>query len=126
MVTLNISTNKKQEFIDITEEIQKHINQEEGLCSLFVKHTTCGITITENADPDVKEDLLNSLNKIVPESDSYKHAEGNSPAHIKSTLVGFSLTIPLKENKLQLGTWQSVVLCEFDGPRQRNIELVIR
>jgi len=126
MVTVNISTNKKQEFIDVTEEIQKHITKEEGICSLFIKHTTCGITITENSDPDVKHDILNFLEKIVPENDFYQHAEGNSPAHIKSTLIGLSLTIPIRNKKLQLGTWQSVVLVEFDGPRQREIEIVIQ
>lgn len=92
-----------------------------GVCHLFVPHTTAGIIVNENADPDVCADILNWLQTAVPESGQYRHAEGNAPAHIKATLVGQSATIPLEDGHLLLGTWQGVFLAEFDGPRQRNI-----
>jgi len=93
----------------------------EGLCVVYVPHTTAGITINEAADPSVKADLLMELNKIVPFQDRYQHTEGNSAAHIKATLVGSSVTIPITGGSLALGTWQGIYFCEFDGPRRRQV-----
>lgn len=121
-----ISTGSHSEFRDITGEIEAFINKHnltEGFCNIFVPHTTCGLTINENADPDVKKDMLMELDKVVPLNDGYKHMEGNSAAHIKSSLLGFSLTLPVVGGRLLLGTWQGIYLCEFDGPRNRKIRI---
>jgi secondary thiamine-phosphate synthase enzyme len=96
---------------------------EEGICHLYVPHTTAGITINESADPSVVMDILQALDAIVPESGKYSHLEGNSPAHIKSSLVGHSAMILIHEGKMALGTWQGIFFCEFDGPRSRRIFL---
>jgi len=93
-----------------------------GICVLFVQHTTCGLTINENADPDVKSDMLGFLNRLIPQyDDHFRHFEHNSDAHIKSSLVGSSVTVPFENGKLCLGRWQGIYLCEFDGPREREI-----
>lgn len=110
-------------FVDITARVREivrdsHIQQ--GMCQVFVPHTTAGVTINENADPAVVSDMLAALGSMVPEL-SYRHAEGNSPAHVKSSLVGCSLTLPVEANDLALGTWQAIYFCEFDGPRQRKV-----
>lgn len=118
---MKIQTNQKQEFIDITNKISELINIEEGICIVYCPHTTAGLTINEGADPAVRKDILNTLNKLVPNNLDYKHLEGNSPAHIKASLMGSSLNILIEEDKLKLGTWQSVFFCEFDGPRNRNV-----
>ena len=118
----NIKTEKRVEFIDITTAVKKIIVSEnftEGLCSVFVPHTTAGITINEAADPDVVKDILKHFEKKVPYNDEYLHAEGNSAAHIKTLITGSSVTIPVKEGKLVLGTWQGIYFCEYDGPRNR-------
>ena len=120
---ITITTSKKQELIDITEKINSLVNIESGICHLFVPHTTAAITINENADPDVKEDLLNALNKIIPNM-PYKHSEGNSPAHIASSLLSPSLTIPIENKKLKLGTWQGILFYEGDGPRNRKLIII--
>lgn len=122
--TLSVQTNSRTEFIDITHELQKLLTQEgirEGVAYLWVPHTTAAITINENADPSVRKDILKELNKIVPFEDNYSHYEGNSAAHIKSSLVGCSLSLLIENGKLQLGTWQGVFFCEFDGPRRRQV-----
>ena len=109
---------------DITRQIDPIINKsgiQNGVCIAYVPHTTCGITINENADPAVPADILKSINKLVPFDDSYSHAEGNSAAHIKASLFGSSVNIIIEKGALVLGTWQSVFLCEFDGPRTRKI-----
>jgi secondary thiamine-phosphate synthase enzyme len=119
-----IKTQTKQELIDITSQVERAVREvgvREGLCSVFVPHTTAGVTINENADPGVKEDILMSLSRLIPPSAPYKHAEGNSPAHIKASLVGSSVQIPISEGHLQLGTWQGIIFCEFDGPRSREV-----
>ena len=106
-------------FIDITGQVRKIVasgNVQNGLCQIFVPHTTAGVTINENADPDVVTDMLAALGKIVPDL-HYRHSEGNSPAHVKSSLVGCSITVPISEGRLCLGTWQGIYFCEFDGPR---------
>lgn len=110
-------------FIDITGQVRKIVasgNVQNGLCQIFVPHTTAGVTINENADPDVVMDMLAALGKMVPDL-HYRHSEGNSPAHVKSSLVGCSLTVPIAEGRLCLGTWQGIYFCEFDGPRTRKV-----
>ena len=109
---------------DITQQIQLIVNKsgiKNGVCYVYIPHTTAGVTINENADPDVKSDILMEINKIIPLNDSYRHMEGNSAAHIKASLFGNSETIFLKEGRLQMGTWQGVFFCEFDGPRTRQV-----
>ena len=110
--------------IDITPQIQSIITAsgiKNGICYVFIPHTTAGISINENADPDVKSDILKEINKVIPFKDSYRHMEGNAAAHIKSSLFGNSETIFLEDGRLQLGTWQGIFFCEFDGPRTRQV-----
>lgn len=124
MVVLNIKTTSKTEFIDITAKVQEAVGTTgltEGLCMLYVLHTTAAVTINESADPSVKSDILMVLNEVVPWEAQYRHGEGNSPAHIKSTLVGASELIAVENGRLVLGTWQGVFFCEFDGPRTRRV-----
>ena len=119
-----ISTELETELIDITSNIEKLIKDSkvtEGICSVFVPHTTAGIVINENADPSVKRDFLVELNKMVPDREYYTHAEGNSSAHIKTNIVGSSETIFIENGRLLLGTWQGIFFCEFDGPRTRTV-----
>jgi secondary thiamine-phosphate synthase enzyme len=121
---LNISTGSQTELIDITDKIQNVLSEsniQSGICQVFIPHTTAGITINENADPSVKRDILNELNKVIPFDDNYHHSEGNSAAHIKSSVTGVSLSLLVEDNRLQLGTWQGIYFCEFDGPRSRKI-----
>jgi len=127
-ITLSVQTSSKTELLDITDKINKKIesfNIVDGVCMLFVPHTTAGITINESADPSVKQDILMVLNKIIPWKENYKHLEGNSPAHIKTSLVGSSELINIQSGKMVLGTWQGVFFCEFDGPRNRKLNLTI-
>ncbi len=126
--TLQIKTENHTEFVDITKRIQEVVinsKVKNGVCYIFVPHTTAGITINENADPDVKSDMLMELNKIVPFDDNYKHIEGNSSAHIKASLLGFSETVFIEDRQLLLGTWQGIYFCEFDGPRVRKVYVKI-
>lgn len=128
MVTLEISSSKQTEMLDITREVRQAIREagvDSGLAVLFVPHTTAAVTINENADPDVVRDMLMELNKIVPFDDHYRHAEGNSAAHLKSTLVGASETLLIEKGELVLGTWQGIYFCEFDGPRRRRLHIRI-
>jgi secondary thiamine-phosphate synthase enzyme len=123
MKIFTIQTHNKEELIDITDQIKEAVNSsgiETGICCVYVPHTTAGVTINENADPSVKEDILMAMRKIVPDSLPYTHAEGNSPAHVKSTLVGSSTSIIIENKSLALGTWQGIIFCEFDGPRRRK------
>jgi secondary thiamine-phosphate synthase enzyme len=116
------------EFIDVTRSIQEAVNNagvEDGICIIFVPHTTAAVTINENADPSVVQDMIMELNKIVPFQDHYRHMEGNSPAHIKASLVGCSKIVFVQSGKLVLGTWQGVFFCEFDGPRNREVRLKV-
>jgi secondary thiamine-phosphate synthase enzyme len=122
MQIITISTSKKHELIDITSKVENIIrdsNVKEGICFIYVPHATAGVTINENADPNLQTDLLKAINKIVPEHDGYLHdrIDNNAAAHIKSTLIGVSTSVPMLEGQLQLGTWQDVFFCEFDGPR---------
>jgi len=123
-IKLHLRTTKRVEFVNITERIEKIIRDnkvESGICYIFCPHTTAGLTINENADPSVVEDIISMLDKIVPHNFPYRHIEGNSPAHVKATLVGNYLTIFIEKNRLLLGTWQGVYFCEFDGPRERSV-----
>ena len=122
---LDIKSTKKEEFIDITDKINDLLNIDNGTCILYCPHTTAGLTINEGADPSVKVDIINALKRIVPDNIDYEHSEGNSPAHIKASLMGSSLTILVENKKLKLGTWQSVFFCEFDGPRDRKIHVKV-
>lgn len=121
--TLNIKSRAKTEFIDITEDIRQIIKEsgvKYGICHIYVPHTTAGITINEGADPSVKRDILALLNRLIPFEGDYQHIEGNSAAHIKSTIVGVSTSVIIEDNRPLLGTWQSIYFCEFDGPRHRR------
>jgi len=121
---ISVVTKKRIEVIDITSEINsllKKIGVVRGICYLYVPHTTSGITINENADPAVKQDILDALERIAPANRDYNHKEGNADAHIKSSIIGVSLSLFVENGRLVLGTWQSVFFCEFDGPRTRSL-----
>ncbi len=125
---LSIKTQAKQELIDITERVQRAVRElgvSEGACVIFVPHTTAAITINEHADPSVKEDILMMLSKLVPAGAHYQHVEGNAHAHIRASLLGHSVTVPIEEGKITLGTWQGIFFCEFDGPRQREVWITL-
>ena len=125
---INVKSRARTEFIDITEKIQdvlKEAGINSGVCNIFVPHTTAAITVNEGADPTVQRDIQTFLNKMVPFEGDYQHREGNSSAHIKTTLIGVSQTVLIDEGRLVLGTWQSVFFCEFDGPRHRRVALKI-
>lgn len=121
---LEVKTRTRTELVDITGEVEKIVQEseiKEGVCCLFVPHTTAGITLNENADPSVRRDIIRELDKVIPFEDNYSHKEGNAAAHIKASLVGSSTTIFIEEGRLVLGTWQGIYLCEFDGPRLRKV-----
>jgi secondary thiamine-phosphate synthase enzyme len=122
--TISVNSRSRTELIDITGQVQEAVKKsglKDGVCHLFVPHTTAGITINEGADPSVKRDILTSLNKLVPFEGDYHHAEGNSAAHIKTTMVGTSAVCLIEDSQLVLGTWQAIFFCEFDGPRTRRV-----
>lgn len=124
----SIKTSRRVEFINITGHLKKTLAESRtaaGTMTIFVPHTTAGVTINENADPDVVSDMIGHINKSVPFNDNYAHGEGNSAAHIKSTLFGPSLTVIIDQGELLLGTWQGVYFCEFDGPRMREFYVKI-
>ena len=124
MADIRIRTSRRIEAKDITGEVARAVNGKEGrLVHLFCRHTTCGLTINENADPAVMKDMMGAFDRLVPGDYPYAHGEGNSDAHIKSLLVGYSLMVPLDHGELVLGTWQGIYLMEFDGPRERQIRL---
>ena len=125
---LSVKTRERTELIDITSDINQLIQKsgiDQGLCMIYVPHTTAAVTINESADPSVKSDILMILNQIIPWEANYRHLEGNSPAHIKSTLVGSSELIAIENGRLILGTWQGIFFCEFDGPRTRKVDVRI-
>jgi secondary thiamine-phosphate synthase enzyme len=126
--TLSVGTNRRTEMVDLTGQIQEQVRLSgvtEGVCHIFQAHTTAGLTINENADPSVQADILMVLNRIISDQEAYRHLEGNSPAHIKASLMGPQLTVLVNHGRLVLGTWQGVFLCEFDGPRTRKVHLKI-
>lgn len=123
-LALNVKTESQTCLKDITEDIRKVVKEsgvKEGICVVFVPHTTAAVTINENADRDVKTDLLKIINKAIPFEDGYRHSEGNSAAHMKASLFGFSEHIIIQNGDLLLGTWQGIMFCEFDGPRNRKV-----
>ena len=125
---LTVKSKSRTELIDITSDVQNTVRSTsitDGLCMLYVPHTTAAVTINESADPSVKDDILMILNEIVPWKAKYRHLEGNSPAHVKSTLVGASEWVAIENGRLALGTWQGIFFCEFDGPRTRKLHVNI-
>ncbi len=128
MKEISLQTRSRVEMIDITVAVQKAVADKkiaEGICLVYTPHTTAAITINENADPDVPRDIISALEKIVPQNANYKHSEGNSAAHVKSSLVGASEMVIIENDRLVLGTWQSIFFCEFDGPRSRKVLISI-
>src|SRR6056297_493478 len=125
---MNIKTNRREEFVDITDEINQIIQKspiKNGIVHIFVKHTTAGITINENSDPDVASDIIRTMDEVIPYKSNYKHREGNSHAHIKASILGSFVSIPFENKRMILGTWQGIYLCEFDGPRRREVVVSI-
>ena len=128
METFEVGTRSRTEMTDITRQVAECVRRagvREGLCTVWIPHTTAGVTVNEGADPSVRRDVLDALNRLVPFEAGYRHTEGNSAAHIKSSLVGASLSIPVVNGSLLLGTWQSVFFCEFDGPRRRKVHVTV-
>lgn len=121
---IEVRTDSRTQLIDITNIVADELEKSgvtSGTCSVYIPHTTAGLTINENADPDVARDILAGLARLVPVTGDYRHVEGNSDAHIKASLMGFSLRVPIIGGRLALGTWQALYFCEFDGPRHRHI-----
>jgi secondary thiamine-phosphate synthase enzyme len=125
MKRIEIKTDRREEFVDITRKIEDAIDGASGICLIFVPHTTAGITINEAADPDVVADIEKRLSELVPKMGNYSHLEGNSDAHIKASIIGSSVTVGAERGKLALGRWQGVFFCEFDGPRRREVWISI-
>ena len=126
MKSVTLRTHKRCEFVDITGRVKEVIRQEklrDGAAMVFVPHTTAGVTINENADASVVADLLETLGKLIPHQGNYRHSEGNSDSHCKSSLMGCSVVVPVKNGELVLGTWQGIYFCEFDGPRSRKFQV---
>jgi secondary thiamine-phosphate synthase enzyme len=128
METIDVSSHSRTEMIDITTQVAECVRKsgvKEGLCTVWVPHTTAAVTVNEGADLSVRRDVLNTLNELIPFEAGYRHTEGNSAAHIKSSVVGVSLSIPIVNGSLLLGTWQSIFFCEFDGPRRRKVHVTV-
>jgi len=129
MYLLTVKSRHREELVEFTAEVERHIKasgKNEGVAVLYVQHTTAGLTINENADPDVARDMLHALRTLVPQHGmGFQHGEENSDAHIKATLVGASVTVPFKDGKLLLGRWQGIFLCEFDGGRDRQVIMMM-
>ena len=125
---INVATSRHTQMVDISYEVQKAVAESgvtEGVCVIYSPHTTAGITINENADPDVKQDFTTEMAKIVPWEDGYRHFEGNSAAHIKASMMGFAQEVIIEDGRLLLGTWQGIYFCEYDGPRHRKVYVKI-
>lgn len=128
MKQLSVSTRRRTEFVEITEEVQSLVraaNVEDGIVTIFVPHTTAGVTINEHADPDVMRDMDVVLDRMVPWEGGYRHAEGNTASHVKAAMMGSSAQVIVRSGRLQLGTWQGIFFCEFDGPRSRTVWLSV-
>jgi secondary thiamine-phosphate synthase enzyme len=126
MQSFSVRTKKHTQFLDITQEVQSWISDsgtQNGIVTIFIPHTTAGITINENADPSVTSDMADALDRAVPWQAQYKHSEGNAAAHVKASMMGSSIQVIVEDGRLLLGTWQAVYFCEFDGPRSRNVWL---
>ena len=128
-IRLNVKTTAHTQMLDVTAQIQKAVTDSgvrDGICTVFVPHTTAAVTINENADPDVVRDFTTEINKIVPWEDGYHHMEGNSAAHLKSSMIGFSEQVIIENGRLVLGVWQGIYFCEYDGPRSRKLMVKIQ
>ncbi|MBU1726309.1 MAG: secondary thiamine-phosphate synthase enzyme YjbQ [Candidatus Omnitrophica bacterium] len=124
MEKISVRTNNRIELIDITDQLQDAVSKskiKDGICVIFCPHTTAGLTINENADPSVRRDIINALNKLIPANAGYSHSEGNADSHIKSSLFGSSLNVFVEAGQLRFGTWQGIYFCESDGPRSREV-----
>lgn len=130
MKSFSVKSSHREQMLDITSQTAAFVRESgetEGVCVLFTQHTTCGLTINENADPDVQSDMLGFLKRLIPQYEpNFRHFEHNSDAHIKSSLVGSSVTVPFADGKLLLGRWQGIYLCEFDGPCERQVVVMVR
>ncbi len=130
MYTLKVRSHGREEMLEITNDVQRKLEESgahEGVCVLFVQHTTSALTVNENADPDVQRDMLQHLRSLIPQHDvGFLHAEENSDAHLKASIVGSSVTVPFHDGKLLLGRWQGIYLCEFDGARTRQVIMMLR
>ena len=127
-VRFEVRTARRAQLVDITQRVAEAVNRSgvrDGVCHVFVPHTTAGVTINEGADPDVAADIASHLGEMVPKDAAFEHAEGNSDSHIKTVLVGPSCTAPVRDGKLALGTWQAIFVCEWDGPRTRQVEVAV-
>jgi secondary thiamine-phosphate synthase enzyme len=125
---MTVRSRKRADVIDITERVQEVVRDsgvQTGLCQVYVPHTTAGVFINENADPDVMDDFLVTLDRLVPWENDYRHAEGNAAAHIKASLIGTSQTVPVRDGRLALGRWQGIYFAEFDGPRERQLQVTV-
>jgi secondary thiamine-phosphate synthase enzyme len=125
---LDVATSRRTQLVEITSQVAKAVTDSgvrSGICHLYVPHTTAGITVNENADPDVARDIEATLDRLAPRNAGYSHAEGNADSHVKSVLVGVSASVPIENGRLALGTWQGIFFCEFDGPRRRQVRLRI-
>lgn len=128
MQTLMVKTDRRTQLVDVTAQVQKAVSAAKvtnGICYLYVPHTTAAITINEGADPDVARDIEGALDRLVPVTGPYRHSEGNSDSHVKAVLVGASQMVPVESCKLALGRWQGIFFCEFDGPRERKLQVKI-
>lgn len=126
LVSFQVPTNKRTQFLDITHEVTKIVKKSSiggGVCTVYTPHTTAALTVNEHADPAVINDIIETMNRIIPLHGSYTHSEGNSAAHIKASLLGSSVSIPVSSDSLTLGTWQGIFFCEFDGPRRRTVHV---
>jgi len=130
MQVLKIRSHQREELVEFTDEVRKRLTEsdaKEGVVVLYVQHTTAGLTVNENADPDVPRDMLHALRTLIPQYGmGFRHGEENSDAHIKASLVGPSVTVPFKDGELLLGRWQGIFLCEFDGARERKVIMLVR
>ena len=130
MYTLKVHSHQREELVEFTNQVQEKLKEseaKEGIVVLYVQHTTAGLTVNENADPDVPRDMLHALRTLIPQNGmGFRHAEENSDAHIKASLIGPTVTIPFSDGKLLLGRWQGVFLCEFDGGRERKVVMLVR
>lgn len=125
---VSVSTGQRSCWVDVTSQVQKVVdssNVEDGICTVSSLHTTGGVTLNENADPDVERDFFYKLDKLVDRDPAFRHAEGNSDSHVKTSMVGLSVQVPIRSGRLVLGTWQSVYFCEFDGPRSRRVTVTV-
>jgi secondary thiamine-phosphate synthase enzyme len=125
---MTVRSRKRADVIDITERVQEVVRDsgvQTGVCQVYVPHTTAGVFINENADPDVMDDFLVTLDRLVPWENDYRHAEGNAAAHIKASLIGTSQTVPVRDGRLALGRWQGIYFAEFDGPRERQLQVTV-